>query len=190
METVEAEVRQWKLAANHLIQDSGLINTLKQHGEVQFTGSYHYNLMLSPDIDIYLVRSRPNISFVKTLLSEFINQGWWQSYELGNFFDDKFRIPNWQWLPKGFYIQLKNDYEDRRWKVDIWVLSKSEMNKRSWNTRLTNLSVDQRRAVLELKKARLDGVIDNTVHHIYEAVLYKGVTNIKQFKELDENTQI
>lgn len=43
----------WKKDATKVLKDSNLLELLKKHGEVEFTGSYAYDLMLCSDVDIF-----------------------------------------------------------------------------------------------------------------------------------------
>lgn len=49
------EARALKKRADQLLDDTGLRLILGQQGEVLFTGSYYYDLMTWPDIDICLI---------------------------------------------------------------------------------------------------------------------------------------
>lgn len=178
---LEKKVKKFHQTANLLLVESKLEQILEKHGRVVFTGSYAYNLILSPDIDLYLiVKENTHKSAVK-LLNDLIKQGWWQNYEFGNFVEKKFRTLELKWLPRGYYLQGKN-YFGERWKVDIWMVDEKEYKKRCWNDRLTNLTPEQRAKILKLKDARIKGKIDKTVHEIYESVLYKERKSIQKTK--------
>ncbi len=182
--TVEEKVKKRHAAADRLLKDSGLIEVLKKHGQVIFTGSYQYNLILTPDIDVYVVVDKPSRKLATKLLNELIEEGWWQNYELGDFFQKKFRTPKWDWLPKGIYLQAKTDFEDERWKVDIWMVDSKEQKYVSWNDQLGRITPEERAAILQLKNERIQKKIECTVHEIYEAVLYKRVRDIEGLRKV------
>jgi hypothetical protein len=180
---LEEKAARWKSKADKLLINYKLESILKDHGKVEFTGSYKYNLMLSPDIDMYLiVKVGDQKPTAIKVLSELIEQNLWNGYL---FYDwSKFRSEEHKNYPIGYYIGLKSTYKENRWKVDIWIVDEAEKNKRSWNDKLTHLNYEQREVVLTLKRAKLNGEIQSSVHDIYEAVLYKNVRTVNEFKGL------
>lgn len=108
----------YKKDAAALLKKSKLIELLSRFGKVHFTGSYAYDLMLNPDIDIYLETENPSRETAKKILDALIDQGVWNGYM---FFDwKKFRRPQ---FPKSYYLGLKIDWLGKRWKVDIWLFA-------------------------------------------------------------------
>ena len=92
----------YKKEASALLKKSELIELLSRFGKIHFTGSYAYDLMLNPDIDIYLETKDPTRETVKKILNAFIDQDAWNGYM---FYDwKKFRRPQ---FPKSHYIGLK-----------------------------------------------------------------------------------
>jgi hypothetical protein len=103
-----------KEEANLLMRAVGLEEILRPYGEITPTGSYFLDLMVYPDVDLYM----PRVSIG-------------QLFEIGARLADvsivtrvvfeKSDVPN---LPGGLFLQPRIQYGEwgRPWKIDIWSL--------------------------------------------------------------------
>lgn len=168
--------------ADQLIKESGLTKILNKYGDQRIVGSYLYELMLKPDLDILLIHKDWDRNRAKRLLDELIEQSWWNGYTFTDWV--KFRSKKWSFLPKGYYLNLKCDFNDERWKVDIWLLKKMSDNKGyGLEDRLRNATSDQKKAILVLKDARNKGRVKENLSAkvIYDAVLDHNINSVDGF---------
>ena len=168
---LEEKAENWKNIADKLLKVSAIFDLLNTYGDTRLAGAYKYNLMMKPDIDIYLVSEEPSKIVAVELLNKFIHQGWWNNYEYGDFKDKRFRTKNWDWLPEGYYLQLKTDFESSRWKVDIWLTDDKTFHEHGIVNGLESLSGEQRARILSMKDARNRGESSLSSYEIYQKVL-------------------
>lgn len=173
------ESKKWKDEANILLVDSKLLEILKSCGEMYFSGSYKYDLMLGPDIDFLLVCNNPELS-AQNLHKELIEQRFWNGYK---FYDwDHFRSPKHPEYPKAYYVGTKATYKEHRWKTDIWLVDKFPENiDDSWIK--DNAKGDKKLKILEFKKIRNDNNLNISSYGIYDAVINKNVSSFEDLKK-------
>jgi hypothetical protein len=98
--------------ADQVMQAVGLYDILQPYGRVVFTGSYLLQVMVYPDIDLYI----PKVSIA-------------QLFQIGGqiaacemVYEVVFQRPRVAELPGGLYLKPRIQYGDwgRPWKIDIW----------------------------------------------------------------------
>lgn len=180
---IEQKASNWHKLAEEVLQASKLRDILSGYGELQFTGSYSNNLLMSSDVDVYVIAEKPTRDLAVKLLNELIAQDWWNNYELADWVQPKFRSEKWGWLPEGYYIQLKLDYKGHRWKVDIWLLNQEQASKHDHKDLLKDLSAENRQAILEFKQAKNNGSIELSSYQIYQMVINQNIKTIKDYEQ-------
>jgi len=173
------ESENYKKIADELLADSEILSQLQNYGVVETTGSYAYNLMLAPDIDI-VVNSKPNNKEKAIrLLNQLIDNDWWNLFTFADWYQEKFRISKWQWLPKGYYIRVKADYNGYRWNIDIWLVDNLEYQKRKdFDTEMSKIDSRQKKIILNLKNVRNQEKLNISSVDIYEAVTKHNIATI------------
>lgn len=184
MNTKLAESVEWQDAADSLLGDSKLLQALKKFGDPKVTGSYKYKLMMSPDIDIYLVSPEPTKELAKKVVGYFIDEGWWNGIDYADWVN--FRYPKYEWLPKAFYVRLRTSTDKARWKVDIWLVTPKQFEEFRQKEIAADASDAQRLTILELKDARNKKLIDADGTAIYEAVINNGIKNADEYRKLSK----
>lgn len=172
-----AQAKVWQQEADQLLTESKLLDVLKQHGQPLFTGSYEYQLMANGDIDLYLITKSNTQTVAQKLLQKLVKEGWWNGYML-------FDWVNWHrdHFPSGFYVGVKTDFEDHRWKVDIWVLNEFPSEQAKYNQwLLSKLNEENKTLILNLKAARNDNDWPQDSKTIYDAVLKDNITTTTEF---------
>ena len=103
--------------ADVVLKKVGLYDILSPYGRVVFTGSYFLDLMMYPDIDVYL--SQTSIAEVFKVGRRFAN-----AESVYQVVFEKSRTPD---LPGGLYLKPRVDYGDweRPWKIDIWFIAEA-----------------------------------------------------------------
>lgn len=157
-----------KQVADKILKSTNLINILSKFGDTKIIGSYKYNLMYGPDLDIIVETAKPRISSFNAL-TELIQTESFAKYEYGDFV--KFPIVN---RPHGYIIVLKIEVERVKWEIEIWFLSKNEYPQSDLDSLMANLTENQIVKILKLKHERDEsGINKNNLSsmEIYNKVL-------------------
>lgn len=163
---LESQASKMKEVGISLMTKSGLFELLGRFGRVHATGSFAYNLMLDPDIDIYLELQDPSRESAKAILNALIDQGFWNGYK---FFDwKKFRRPQ---FPKGYYLGLKTDWKDKRWKIDIWLFKRIPKKFFALEKQLLEIDKKTRLEILKRKDQRNKKRVKKSSFEIYKEIL-------------------
>ena len=151
MNSLLEESKKYRKLADELLGSSKLIPVLEKFGEIKFVGSYVARLQMSGDIDIHVLRDK---SFTKdeTLLifNEIVKNTRFNSYYIGDWNSTNLHPE----FPEGYYIGLKIWFADEKWKIDIWLVSKTEQKKfdrEHSDITKANLTLEQREEILRLK---------------------------------------
>jgi len=173
MNSLLEESKKYRKLADELLGSSKLIPVLEKFGEIKFVGSYVARLQMSGDIDIHVLRDK---SFTKdeTLLifNEIVKNTRFNSYYIGDWNSTNLHPE----FPEGYYIGLKIWFADEKWKIDIWLVSKTEQKKfdrEHSDITKANLTLEQREEILRLKKHRHENNLKISGQEIYEKVLKK-----------------
>ena len=137
-----------KEKATLLLTQHELLSELKLLGHVNVTGSYSYDLMVEPDIDIEVYCTANREKAVHFAQNQIASGKWngimyydWQQWRRDYF-------------PEGYYVGLKQDFAGYRWKVDIWFLSENTIP-RNTDSLIQQATEQQRTIILEAKIIRL-----------------------------------
>ena len=164
--------------ADHLLAYGSVMETLSKYGKVVTAGSYTYDLMYGPDIDLVVVSDDPEKNSYQAFL-DFINQRKFQKYQLGDF--KKFPRKN---RPTDIIVVLIHEHEGRKWEIEIWF--KESIDAEAYlEELLANATDEQRKTILELKHKRDSAHITKdqlSSTTIYKGVLSQGKTELAEFK--------
>lgn len=78
------DARAWRERAARLLEASDLPVLLREHGRIVFSGSYAYDTMMSPDIDLHLLLNAFSRQGAVEVLDALIHQDWWNTYTFGD----------------------------------------------------------------------------------------------------------
>ena len=171
--------KKWKQEATNLLQKSGIENILKKFGNVIFSGSYASDLMMSGDIDIYVVNKTFSKKRVLEIFNKLTNFCPFEGYL---FFDWKRnKHPD---FPSAYYIGLKKKISKTKWKIDIWFLKPTDLHKIDYfNLNSDEISKEQKLAILKLKDYRNKFFQNISSKIIYDMVLKDNISTIEGFKK-------
>lgn len=172
--------KKTKQEADDLLRYGNVIKVLSKYGKVVITGSYKYDLMYGPDIDLVLLSDNPEKSSYEAFL-DFIKQRKFQKYQLGDF--SKFPRKD---RPKAIIVVLIHEYKGKRWEIEIWFEKKliSDIDA-DFEKLILGATEKQRQIILELKQQRdVAGINKHQLDSptIYKGVLLKSKTKLKDFK--------
>src|SRR5215203_5589191 len=103
--------------AERMLDETGILSLLAAYGRIVPTGSYFLDLMVYPDIDLYLAKvSMQQAERIRDQLTAIP-----QVYEVTMKPSDDLSLPG------GIYIKPRIRYGawERAWKVDIWSLDEA-----------------------------------------------------------------
>ncbi|MGD8744533.1 MAG: hypothetical protein PVJ52_02990 [Candidatus Woesebacteria bacterium] len=171
--------RKTKQEAESLLQYGDVLKVLSKHGEVVLSGSYQYDLMYGPDIDLSVLSDNPEKDSYQAFL-DFIKQRKFQKYQLGDFS----RFPR-EGRPKDIIVVLIHEYKGRRWEIEIWFKMSVSEHDKYFEKLISRATEEQKKIILELKHQREEE--DISKHKLDSATIYKGVllegkTELKDFK--------
>ncbi len=161
---------------------------LSKYGDVVVGGSYSYELMTYPDIDIDVVNTNVSKEMYADLCAEFLKLKEVSKLQTTNRVEYKSKRAGSQ---KGYWISPKIHINNIEWTIDIWLQAPewNTGNTTKYSDELKNISDEQKVAILSIKDLLMSqkeygvGKKYQSVD-VYEAVLDKAVLTIEQFKEL------
>jgi hypothetical protein len=177
------QAQAWRERATAVLAASDLLRTLQEVGEVVFSGSYAYGLMMSPDIDIHLLPAVWSRDAAVSLVQGFLLQDWWNACKFGDWVREDFRAGLGGRMPRGYYVCLWGPHGGAYWKVDIWMLNPARYPGDVWAPRMAVVSDEERLAILRIKDATKAAGVP-----VYTAVLEAGVRTPEDFIEWRSKT--
>lgn len=165
---IVSKSKKTKQSADKILSTTSLISILSKFGNAEIIGSYKYDLMYGPDLDIIVETDNPKTSSFNALV-KLIQSELFAKYEYGDFV--KFPKNN---RPHGYILVLKIDLEGVRWEIEIWFLDTKERPQNDLDSLLMNLTENQKSEILKLKHEReKSGINKNNLSsmEIYKKVL-------------------
>ena len=179
--------------ATQLLEQT-LLPLLSKYGTMTVGGSYVYQLLNHPDIDIDVVNDQASKELFAQLCAELIALPYTSKFKSGDRVNFPHAHPGTR--PTGYWISPEITIGSNVWKLDIW-LQKSE-----WHTGDTNRYADEllhlndeaRLTVLSLKDEligkNLYGVGKEFISvDVYEGVLRGHVRTIEELRSFIETTR-
>ncbi len=168
------------------ILSSILLPILERYGEVVVGGSYLYELMCYPDIDIDVVTESVDGDMYARLCAEFLKRKEVSKLTTTNRVEFENARAGSQ---KGYWISPKIHFGELVWSIDIW-LQKPEWhtgNTVKYKDMLQNITDEQRIAILSIKedlRASDDYGIGKKYQSVdvYDAVLKDDVLSVEDFR--------
>lgn len=159
--------KQFKQEADELLQKSAIAPILEKYGQMLFTGSYDYNLMMGGDIDLYVINPKVTKNLAVKALIELIDQDFFKGYLFYDF--EKFDLDDSH--IKGYYIGLKVPWHNQKWKIDVWLIRQKPKQDRALKERLSRLTNKEKAQILKLKHFRDKQALGVDSYTIYQAAL-------------------
>ena len=173
--------------AENLLKESKLIEKLSIFGKVKISGSFSYNLMTQPDIDIYVANINVKETF-KDILMSIVDD---EIFKFGVFQNLlKKTKPN---LPYGFYIGLNKKFDDVKFNVDVWVVNDLDEIYNKYPKKEValinyleseNVTKQEREVILRLKKYKQDMNLPLKSFQIYDAVINHKISTTDDLDKL------
>lgn len=178
--TPEERARALRNEADTVLEMVQLREHCASIGQIIFSGSYFLDLMMYPDIDLYLPLTTPKILFAlaaKFAEYDFVKKIIFEKGEPGE-------------LEKGFYLKPIIEYGNwkRPWKIDIWSLPLDIVNKKqkeiqNFKDRMTPA---QRKLILEYKYSILTETGRTPMYsgiYVYRAIIDLGLKDFNRITD-------
>lgn len=186
MKALLEESRSIKATADKILSESRLVETLSRYGTAKIAGSYALDVMLRPDIDLYVIAPTYEWKDMKALMNELMDQRYFSEIAFLNWIDfpaeDRVSI-------RGYYFQPCRWVNDVFWKLDVWLIT-PEFDRGAELTskfaKLLAVHPEKRENILIIKKAMCrDGKYEKGVDGqcIYKAVLEDGIETEEEFRK-------
>lgn len=186
-EELLAEAQAWKQRATAVLDASQLLDVLPPPRRVVFSGSYAYDLMMSPDIDVHVLPVAFGRRAAIDGLCALVEHGWWNTYTLGDYVEERFRADLEGQVTRGYLLKLGRTFEDRRWNVDMWLLDPARYPGDLIASKMAAVTPEQRLAILRIKEARAEGKLSASGVEIYSAVLDHDLATPGEFVSWQRN---
>lgn len=161
--------------ADMILGYTGLLDILHPFGKVYPSGSYFLDVMVYPDIDLYITKVSVEQLFeigAQIAKCELVTQVLFEKT------DDPIRLPD------GLYLKSRLQYGDwgRPWKIDLWSLAEEVIqNKMADMHRFSGkLTPEMRLQIIRYKLSVLTPQMRTPMYsgyYIYKAFLDEGLTD-------------
>lgn len=161
---------RYKNRANYLLKKTGIKKILKKYGDVYEVGGYALNCMTRPDIDINIIIPGLTQKDALNFFKQISNKKWAHKIEYFNAIKHKIDNGRGHWF--GIYTK---EEEFGVWRIDIWLMPKSELLKIKKTKKALQLLDEQvREKVIERKsKALKQGKRLNTIEALEQVLKIK-----------------
>ena len=160
--------------ADFILQKVRLYEILGPYGRIVPTGSYYLDVMMCPDIDLYL--SRVSVEEL------FVIGG--QLAKCDRVYEVVFQKSRMATLPGGLYLKPRIEYGEwgRPWKIDIWSLDDALIDEkmRDMYRFKEEMTAQIRERILRYKYSVLTESHRTPMlsgYHIYKAFIDEGLTD-------------
>lgn len=180
----EAKRNQQRLheEASKLLTDLKLKVLLNRYGQLIIEGSYAYELMHKPDIDLRVVTNNPS----RNTIAELTKQLYGSERVLSILTMDMYQMkPKDPPKPKGYYIGLKALFDGAHWNVDIWLVEKPDAGYTPYASleEIKKLSTQDKDRILLLKAQLDESGFDYNSSRVYRAVLESNIATVQDFEK-------
>jgi len=158
--------KKTKADAVALMEQTKLVDILKNFGEVIIDGSFKYDLMWGADIDIMVICRDTRKSSIEAL-NRVVEAKLAQKYEYGDFVTFKREK-----RPESYILNLRMPFNNRKWEIEIWFFNKTPDNPKEINDLMrAKLNEKNKLKILKMKERRER--IGLTKHSLSSADIYK-----------------
>ncbi len=186
VEWLRKEQARLRAQADVMLEGTGIMDVFAKHGRASpIEGSYQYELMMYPDLDIGLVADTITKQDFANLLADLAVHPAVRKLSTADTINFVPKRP----LPKGYWIGIEIPFEGDHWGIDCWFqqLDWGSEQEGDYTERLLALGQDGKDAVLAIKYELIrNGTYGKRYlsNDVYDAVLDHGVRSVEDFGKL------
>lgn len=174
--------------ADKMLAETRVMDVLAKHGQLSaIEGSYLYELMMYPDLDIGLKAEEITKQDFANLLTDLAAHHAVRGLHTADTIN--FNLSK-RPMPKGYWIGIDIPFENDRWGIDCWLQQPdwgTDQKDSDYPNRLMNLDQSAKDAILAIKYELIrNGTYGKQYwsSDVYDAVLDHGVRSIEDFESL------
>lgn len=187
-EWLRNEQARLRSQADKMIAETQIMDVFAKHGQLStIGGSYQYELMMYPDLDIGLTAEVVTKQDFANLLADLAAHPAVRGLQTADTIN--FNLSK-RPMPKGYWIGVDIPYGDDRWGIDCWLQQPNwgtEQKDGNYANRLMNLDQQGKDVILAIKyHLILNGTYGKHYlsNDVYDAVLERGVRSVEDFNRL------
>jgi hypothetical protein len=187
VEWLRDEQARLRAQADKMLAETKIMDVLAKHGRLSpIEGSYLYQLMMYPDLDIGLTADTVTKQDFANLLKDLAAHPSVRGLSTADTIN--FNISK-RPMPKGYWIGVDIPFEDDRWGIDCWFQQSDwgTDQKNDYANRLINLDQETKDTVLTIKYELIrNGTYGKQYlsSDVYDAVLNHGVRSKEDFQRV------
>lgn len=186
IEALRSENERLLSQADSMLEATGLLDVLADHGELsEIGGSYKYQLMSYPDIDLSIINIAADKASFAALVSRVVELEY--VYKVATADTVNFQAATHaDKRPKGFWLGIEIPFEGDRWGIDCWYQTNEWLGqgRDAYGEQLASIKTEQRDAILRIKydliKNKQYGS-EYTSGDVYDAVIAEQATDYESF---------
>jgi hypothetical protein len=175
-----------------MLQQTQIRNLLAKYGNVSaIGGSYLYDLMIYPDLDLSIIAPLVDNDLASRLVTVLIKNEFVRSVNCVDTYH--FGHATKSGRPDGYWLGIEIPFENERWGIDCWVQQpdwvKKDLNNDKYAHSLSELNQKEKDSVLQLKYQLIYRGLYGSQYYsnqIYDAVIKNGPLSIDQFFSLSK----
>lgn len=184
---LRSEQARLRTQADKMLAETKIMDVFAKYGHLSpIEGSYLYELMMYPDLDIGLIADDVTKQDFANLLKDLAAHPFVRGLSTADTIN--FNLAK-RPMPKGYWIGVDIPFENDRWGIDCWL------QQPDWGTdqtddyadRLANLDQAAKDAVLAIKYELIrNGTYGKQYlsNNVYDAVLEHGVRSVEDFERM------
>jgi hypothetical protein len=187
IEWLRNEQARLRSQADSMLGATKILEVITKHGQLQpIEGSYKYELMMYPDIDVQVLSNEITKQDFANLLADIALHPAVKSISTADTIN--FNLAK-RPMPMGYWIGLDIPFENDRWGIDCWFQQpdwgSEQVN--DYAEKLQNLDQSAKDAILAIKYELIrNGTYGKEClsNDVYDAVLEHGIRSIEDFLQL------
>ncbi len=134
--------------------------------------------MIKGDIDIYVINKKLNKNLSIRVLNKLIILNQFRGFLFYDFVKRRK-----MGFPKGYYIGLKTNIHNEKWKIDIWFMKSMDVYSDRFMKKIkSKLNKKNKEIIIKLKKQVKDKKIEIPSYLIYKVVIEKNIKTLSDLK--------
>lgn len=163
--------KKTKKTAESILREAGIEQILSKYGRVVVGGSFAFDLMYGPDIDITVETKDPRVASLN-VLNDLLKGRKFQKYEYGDFAAHPRKN-----RPESYIVNVRSVFEGRKWEIEVWFFEKINPKEAEEIEKMIKLTPTQKDSILKIKHQREEANVSK--HELSSMRIYQEVIDNK-----------